>query len=87
MKSHSAKNMWANFLKTHLEYTIGHTPKVVQFCDNKKDANACAKLITKGIKKAISHSLFGIQLRKESLPKIGEFFSGYGLEWKSKMHY
>ncbi|MEE9364002.1 MAG: ASCH domain-containing protein [Cellulophaga sp.] len=73
MKNHSAENMWGDYLKSHLEYAFEHTPNVVRFCDNEKDANVCAKLVVKGIKQATSHSLLGLQLRKEPLPKIGDF--------------
>ena len=44
------------------------------FGDNEKDANALADLVVKDIKRATSHSLLGLQLRKEPLPKIGDFF-------------
>ena len=85
MKNLSAENMWGNFLNTRLEYAFKHTSKkVVRFYDNKKDANACAKLIRKGGKKAISHSLKSLQLRKETLPKIGDFSVVTDWEGKAK---
>ena len=48
-------------------------PKVIHFCDNEKDADTCADLVCKDIKRATSHSLLGMQYRQETLPKIGDF--------------
>lgn len=69
----SAKNLWGDYLDKHLEDAFVKDPKVEHFCDNEKDANECATLVVKGIKKATTHSLLGLQLRNESLPKIGDF--------------
>ncbi|MCK0155729.1 ASCH domain-containing protein [Cellulophaga sp. F20128] len=69
----SAKSLWGDYLDKHLEDAFVEAPKVEHFCDNEKAANACAKLVLKGVKKATSHSLLGLQLRKERLPKIGDF--------------
>lgn len=73
MKNASARNMWGDYLDAHLEHAFVDAPKVLHFCDNEKDANACAKLVKKGVKRAISPSLLGLQHRKEALPKIGDF--------------
>ncbi|MEK6152669.1 ASCH domain-containing protein [Flavobacteriaceae bacterium 3-367] len=73
MDNASARNMWGDYLDAHLEDAFAPAPKVIHFCDNEKDANTCAKLVSKGIKKATSHSLLGLQCRKEALPKLGEF--------------
>jgi len=73
MDNASANNMWGDYLKNHLEDVFHDPPKVYHFCDNEADANACAKLVKKGIKKATSDSLLGLQYRKEPLPKIGDF--------------
>lgn len=69
----SAKNMWGDYLDNHLEDAFAEAPKVEHFCDNEKDANECAELVLKEIKKATSPSLLGLQYRSESLPKIGDF--------------
>lgn len=69
----SAKNLWEDYLDKHLEGAFVKDPKVERFCDNEKDANECATLVEKGIKKATTHSLLGLQLRNEPLPKIGDF--------------
>lgn len=73
MNNASARNLWGDYLDTHLEYAFVAEPRVAHFCDNEKDANECLKLVLKGTKRATSHSLLGLQLRNESLPKIGDF--------------
>ncbi|WP_343487073.1 ASCH domain-containing protein [Allomuricauda sp. d1] len=73
MENASARNLWGDFLDKHLEFANEDAPKVGHFCDNEKDANLCADLISKDIKRATSHSLLGLQLRGEELPKIGDF--------------
>nr|WP_299071135.1 ASCH domain-containing protein [uncultured Allomuricauda sp.] len=73
MENSSARNLWGDFLDAHLEFASEDAPKVIRFCDNEKDANICADLVRKDVKRATSHSLLGLQLRKEELPKIGDF--------------
>ncbi|MDE3742354.1 ASCH domain-containing protein [Maribacter polysaccharolyticus] len=73
MDNASARNMWGDYLDKHIEDAFAEAPKTVHFCDNEKDANECVKLIKNGIKMATSHSLLGLQSRKEPLPKIGDF--------------
>jgi len=73
MENTSANNMWGDYLKNHLEDVFHEAPKTIHFCDNEHDANECAQLVKKGIKKATSNSLLGLQNRKERLPKIGDF--------------
>ncbi|NJB71669.1 uncharacterized protein YhfF [Saonia flava] len=73
MDNASARNLWGDYLDTHLEHVFVNTPKVVHFCDNEKDANECAKLVMANKKKATSHSLLGLQYRNEALPKLGDF--------------
>ncbi|MBQ4913577.1 ASCH domain-containing protein [Maribacter sp. MMG018] len=73
MENTSARNMWGDYLDKHLEDAFHEAPKTMHFYDNEQDANNCADLTKKGIKKAFSSSLLGIQHRKEKLPKIGDF--------------
>ncbi|MDC6390922.1 ASCH domain-containing protein [Maribacter sp. PR1] len=73
MENASARNMWGDYLDKHLEDAFHDAPEVIHFCDNQKDADLCADLAKKGIKKATTDSLLGLQLRKEALPKIGDF--------------
>lgn len=42
------------------------------FCDNKTDANACAKLVLEGIKRATTPSLAWYEKRKAALPSVGD---------------
>ncbi len=74
MENASARNLWGDFLDAHLEFASEDAPKVIHFCDNEKDANLCADLVSKETKRATSHSLQGLQLRNEALPKIGDFY-------------
>ena len=73
MDNASARNMWGDYLDNHLEDAFAEAPKTMHFFDNEKDANECAQLVKNGIKKVITHSLLGLQYRKEPLPKIGDF--------------
>ncbi len=82
MDNASARNMWGDYLDTHLKYAFVHEPRVAHFCDNEKDANKCLKLVLSGKKRATSHSLLGLQYRKEALPKIGDFT--ILTDWKGK---
>ncbi len=73
MDNASARNMWGDYLDAHLEHAFVEAPKTIYFCNNEQDANECAQLVKKGIKKATSPSLLGAQYRNEPLPKIGDF--------------
>lgn len=74
MDNASARNLWGDFLDKHTEFAFEKAPESGYFGDNEKDANILADLTVKEIKRATSHSLLGLQLRKETLPKIGDFF-------------
>ena len=74
MENASARSLWGDFLDKHLEFANEPAPGVGYFGDNEKDADNLARLIKKDIKRATSHSLLGLQLRQEPLPKIGDFF-------------
>lgn len=73
MKNASARNLWGDYLDKHLEYAFSHEPKVTHFGNSENEVNEALKLILSGKKRAISHSLLGLQHRKEPLPKIGDF--------------
>lgn len=73
MENASARALWGDYLDKHLEFAFVDTPMVDYFCNNEQDANECAELVKQGIKRATSHSLLGMQYRKEPLPKIGDF--------------
>ena len=72
MKNHSAKALCGDFLDAHLEYASEELPIIHHFCDNKEDANMCLELVLSEYKGATSHSLLGLQLRNEPLPKMGD---------------
>ena len=73
MKNASARNMWGDYLDNHLKYAFAGEPRVTHLSDNEQDANRKLKLVLSGKKRATSHSLLGLQYRKEPLPKIGDF--------------
>ena len=73
MKNASAKQLWGDYLDKHLEYAFVPEPRVDHFGDTEAIANDCLKLVLKGKKRATTHSLLGLQYRKEPLPKIGDF--------------
>ncbi len=84
MDNASARAMWGDYLDAHLEHAFEEAPKVVHFCNNELDADHCADLVKKGIKKATSSSLLGLQYRKEQLPKIGDFMVVTNWEGKAQ---
>lgn len=73
MENASARNMWGDYLDSHLEHAFVDAPKTTHFGDNETDANALASLVKNGTKQATSHALLGLQQKNEPLPKIGEF--------------
>lgn len=73
MDNSSARNLWGDYLDKHLEDAFAKEPKVICFSDDEKTANTAIKLIAKGIKKATTHSLLVLQMKKKKLPKIGDF--------------
>lgn len=44
------------------------------FCDNQKDANECADLVLKGIKRATASSHYWYELNNAVLPKAGDHY-------------
>ena len=73
MENASARNLWGDFLDKHLEYAFVDEPSVRRFSDNQEDSEKSLQLAIAGKKRAVSHSLLGLQQRKEKLPKIGDF--------------
>ncbi|MDT7829102.1 ASCH domain-containing protein [Pricia sp. S334] len=73
MENKSARALWGDYLDKHLEHVFVNAPRTIHFSNNEKDANDYAVLVKKGIKKATSMSLLGLQHRGEPLPKIGDF--------------
>ena len=65
---------WLNFIKKYPDNKIKEIPISFYFCDNEKDANECAELVVKGIKRATATSLWWFEKNNESLPKTGDQF-------------
>ena len=73
MENASARNMWGDYLDAHLEHAFEDAPTTMHLGTTKNDADVLAELVKKGIKKATSHSLLGLQHRNQRLPRIGDF--------------
>ena len=84
MKNKSAKALWGDFLDQHLEYAFAEDPGVGYFGDTKEIADSCLELVLKGEKRATAHSLLGLQLRNEPLPKIGDM--NIITDWEGRAH-
>lgn len=65
-------SFWKEFQNEMSEYSGLETPQSYYFCDNEKDADECAELVSEGIKQATTHSLRGLQINEEKLPAIGD---------------
>ncbi len=72
MENKTAKTLWTAFLEQFPEYASAAEPRTDHFGDTEDIANSCLELVLKGKKQATSHSLLGLQLRGEPLPKIGD---------------
>ncbi len=68
----SVKALWNSFLEMNPNNTTKEVPISFYFCDNKEDANECAELVVKGIKRATATSLWWFEKNNEQLPKIGD---------------
>ncbi len=73
MKNTSAKRMWGDYLDHHLEYAFSGEPRIGPLGSTPDQAEQNLKLVLKGTKRSITHSLLGMQHRRENLPKIGDF--------------
>ena len=69
------ENYWKRFLEHHPEYSgAAEIPKSFYFCDNEKDANECADLVVKSIKRATATSLRYFEKHKEKSPKVEDLY-------------
>jgi len=68
----SIENLWNDFILENPGNQHKKTPMSFYFCDNEKDADACAELVVNGIKKATATSLWWFEKNNESLPQIGD---------------
>ena len=68
----SDKVLWNSFLENNPDNNNKEIPISFYFCNNKKDADECAELVVKGIKRATATSLCWFEKNNEILPKIGD---------------
>ena len=73
---------WKDFQECNPEYLTLNEPQSFYFCDNKKDADECAKLVIQKIKQATSPSFWSFNKKNELLPKIGDL--AIVTTWNSK---
>ena len=69
---HDIEKFWNRFISSNPEYSSKVIPPSYYFCDNKKDADECADLVVKDIKKATATSLWWFRQHNEILPKVGD---------------
>ncbi len=65
-------SFWKEFQNEIPEYSGVETPPSYYFCDNEKDADECAELVSEGIKQATTHSLPALQINEKKLPATGD---------------
>ena len=63
---------WKNFQQNNPEYKNKEQPQSFYFCDNKKDADACAELVVRKIKQATAPSVWWFIKNNEAFPKVGD---------------
>lgn len=67
----SVEVLWNKYIAENTEKKDIKTPLSFYFCDNEFDANDCADLVVKGIKRATATSLWWFEKNNEPLPKVG----------------
>ena len=70
--SKETNEFWITFQESNPEYMNHEQPLTFYFCDNKRDADECADLVVRGIKRATSPSLWSIEKNNDKLPEIGD---------------
>ncbi len=67
----SVTQMWQSFLAANAQQTTfpDHEISTFHFCDNQTDADQCAALVLKGIKRATASSLAELQLHNIPIPR------------------
>lgn len=73
MDNSSARSLWGDYLDKNVKYAFVKEPRVISFSDIPEEADQLLDAVLKGSKRAVTHSLQGLQLRKEPLPRIGDF--------------
>ena len=67
----SVEKIWSDYINLTTKNTKKDIPLSFYFCDNETDANDCADLVVKGIKRATATSLWWFEKNKEELPRVG----------------
>jgi uncharacterized protein YhfF len=70
----SVVEMWNAFSRQNSDFRNQPVPESFYFCDNKKDADACALLVVDGVKQATSTSLWWFEKNKHPIPKPGDVY-------------
>lgn len=65
--------MWGDYLDRHLEYAFAGEPRIGPPGTTRERAEKNLQEVLRGKKRSVTHSLLGLQYRKETLPKIGDF--------------
>lgn len=70
----TVKEMWHEYLNTLDQNNLFRLSNihVWHFCDNKKDADECARLVLSGIKRATSPSIWELKLNNEKIPEVND---------------
>lgn len=84
MKNPSATELWKTFTEEHPWYQGRQEPPAGYFGASEDVADACVHLVLQGRKRSTSHSLLGLQLRGEPLPKIGDL--NIVTDWAGNAH-
>ena len=72
MEKNPLQVYWEAFGRQNPTYSHLELPPVYYFCDNKKDADECAELVSLGIKQATTHALSWFEHQGEDLPTVGD---------------
>ena len=72
MENTNLNAYWGMFRRENPLYEGVELPPSFYFCDNKEDADECARLVSRGIKQATTHALQWFDLHGENLPIIGD---------------
>jgi len=68
----SVPRLWAAYLAASGESRSTALPPVWHFCDNARDADACAALVVAGRKRATAPSLWFLEAHGLPLPSVGD---------------
>ena len=69
--SPSSQALWTRYRSAHPEAPPSPVG-VFHFCDNRNDADLCADLVLRGVKRATATSLAELELAGSPLPQVGD---------------